>query len=691
MPVFERAAPTVCAKNPRPPPTRPRPPPTRPRPSEAVQLRLRGEPPRAGLPGYFHSDPHHVPRVTRISAYSPSQGRLHGNAGEPGPNGLSNCCFVQRISATHRRVEGPSFKTHCGKPVSPSHSTMDSKEETSDTDSGIILHSGPDSPTSPVKELAVHTRAVRLKHQALEGRLERCLQELKQLCVREAELTGEMPPEYPLQPGETPPRVRHRVGAASGLNNDGVQQGGQDLELVSLEAKLALQQQILQAACKLSLEQNLSRLGRRSRLQQCKHEEEKLKDPQRTRSQHTAQLPVPLPLLESPLPPLQIPKQTPPQTLELQRPAQKAGMGYERTPIQNSPWSESSLDQPYQKCRKPHSAGSSCSCSPPVTPSSMPMDPYQRDILPLPPLAPTLGLTLDDGDPHSAPCTPALHQHCLHPQSFRWVRRWLPRHDASDAPDTNVGCARLSRRRASDFAMSPPPYPSSSEDSSSEHSVPSHRGSPCREGSKVPPKPPPPPYGYHLLARQNGPYGDTPRITRHHSNGPQTSRRYSGHQGGVQAPSGSSFCKHPQVQSPPSIRYEGVYPGDLDVAGLYLRIPPPLIHPPPSRFEYWQEEGLPRQVPRAPPLHVWLARGPSLKEYTLHHGGGQPQGLVCEELHSWRHRSQTHENQPQSLDRLGAEREHQHQAPGRRILLRAPDGTPVQWYEEEDCEIVSQV
>lgn len=45
---------------------------------------------------------------------------------------------------------------------------------------------GPDSPTSPVKDLTTHTRALKLKHQSLEERLELCLLELRKLCVREA-------------------------------------------------------------------------------------------------------------------------------------------------------------------------------------------------------------------------------------------------------------------------------------------------------------------------------------------------------------------------------------------------------------------------------------------------------------------------------------------------------------------------
>lgn len=66
---------------------------------------------------------------------------------------------------------------------------MESKDEVSSTDSGVILQSGPDSPLSPLKELRELrelTHAVRRQQRALEGRLEACVGELKALCLREA-------------------------------------------------------------------------------------------------------------------------------------------------------------------------------------------------------------------------------------------------------------------------------------------------------------------------------------------------------------------------------------------------------------------------------------------------------------------------------------------------------------------------
>lgn len=55
-----------------------------------------------------------------------------------------------------------------------------------DEESVVCVSGGPDSPTSPVKDLTTHTRALKLKHQSLEERLELCLLELRKLCIREA-------------------------------------------------------------------------------------------------------------------------------------------------------------------------------------------------------------------------------------------------------------------------------------------------------------------------------------------------------------------------------------------------------------------------------------------------------------------------------------------------------------------------
>ncbi|KAG5837707.1 hypothetical protein ANANG_G00215420 [Anguilla anguilla] len=571
---------------------------------------------------------------------------------------------------------------------------MDSKEEISDTDSGIILQSGPDSPTSPIKDLTTHTRAMKLKHQALEDRLELCLLELRKLCVREAELTGQLSSDYPLLPGEKPPRIRRRIGAAFKLSDESIWQDGGDPELQSVEAELALQQQIYEAARMLALEEHLSKQQRRSRQQQCKREGRKVKELQeavlRLRLQHGGGATPPLqhtasqrdpgisddsslsdtvaldddvestqsslpasetPVISNPQKPPEDPQLLPPstqlapcQTLVDLRSGEDYGLGLECSPIQNSPWKESSLDQPYQNPRKPQSGCSSRSSSPAMTAVSTPGEPQLGDA-PIPfPLASVKSLPLHHAHSNSAPSTPELHTRRQYSQSFR-----LPNKSSQDS-DQRRGRAQLPRRRLTDFTTTSPQYSplrlgqrnpvylSSSEDSNSEQSLPSYTSSPCREVPVKVAKPCPPPYGYHF--------------SQHNKNG-------GAHHSRPLAFTGPSFYRVSQHQSTPS----------------FYR----------SR----------------------LARAPSLREYPHHPSLGLPRELVSEELKSWHQRSQVCGPRPRSLDRQGAFRlrnvsgrdsplsqQHhfpQQQFPQRRVLQRAPDGTPVQWYVEEDSEIVSQV
>lgn len=124
--------------------------------------------------------------------------------------------------------------------------------------------------------------------------------------INSQELTGTLPSDYPLMPDEKPPQIRRRIGASFKLDEGlihldkqvqvttqivfsvwGNEQKrlpiqnlclSQDSELQALETDLALQLQIYEAARKLSLEENLSKPQKKSRLQQCKREEKKVKN-----------------------------------------------------------------------------------------------------------------------------------------------------------------------------------------------------------------------------------------------------------------------------------------------------------------------------------------------------------------------------------------------------------------------------
>lgn len=221
---------------------------------------------------------------------------------------------------------------------------VESKEEISDTDSGIILHSGeeaavifnykwqsinknvaemltsgwmadhfffsvgPDSPTSPIKDLTTHTRALKLKHQCLEERLELCLLELRKLCIREAvsefeyshniqennnnniqnitfflfflihihfcvffqELTGQLPSDYPLMPDEQPPRVRRRIGASFKLD-EGLIHVDQQVQTTLTVVVILLQSNCSKCCTARQLLFNIITTFLHRRIQSCRH------------------------------------------------------------------------------------------------------------------------------------------------------------------------------------------------------------------------------------------------------------------------------------------------------------------------------------------------------------------------------------------------------------------------------------
>uniref|UniRef100_UPI003AACA367 innate immunity activator protein n=1 Tax=Centroberyx gerrardi TaxID=166262 RepID=UPI003AACA367 len=578
---------------------------------------------------------------------------------------------------------------------------IESKEEISDTDSGIILHSGPDSPTSPVKDLTTHTRALKLKHQSLEDRLELCLLELRKLCIREAELTGKLSSDYPLMPDEKPPQVRRRIGAAFKLDEGLIHQNGENSELQALEADLALQRQIYEAARRLSLEGNLSKPQKKSRLQQCKREERKVKDLQEAVFQHRIKSECSSPRITIPTnqnkdlcmsddsslsdvvaldddvdssgplsPPVlgtscSDPLQLSPRSLQSpQQSSDQVSVEYERSPIQNSPWKESSLDQPYHKASKPLSACSSRSSSPVGTPVCA-----ETRILPSQFIK---SLALRHTHSSSAPSTPELHVRRQYSQSFR-----LPK--SKPAPENNRGRARLPQRRClADFMVHSPEYSprrlyqSSSEDSSSEHSVSSYTSSPSRDGPTEIPKLCPPPYGFHLAA-QNKALSSFP--------GPAAYKNASPGYGRAMA-----------EECPLS-------PQDLDMGNRYLSPPPPVVRNPQQR--QWQDgASSPRRVLKPPPPYTRLVRTPSLKEYPNHATRLMPREIVSEELKSWHQRNQLQKSRSGSVEHQGSYSVKSPTSPhlppykqgsGSVILQRAADGTPVQWFVEEDAEIVSQV
>uniref|UniRef100_A0A8C7E0Y0 Coiled-coil domain containing 120 n=1 Tax=Naja naja TaxID=35670 RepID=A0A8C7E0Y0_NAJNA len=101
------------------------------------------------------------------------------------------------------------------------------------------------------------------KQKSLQQVLSLRLKELRRVCLQEAELTGKLPPEYPLEPGERLWPVRRRTIVASRiapvLKNEGAH--------ASLFQELALQQQVAEAARRLAVAPDLTVDQRRRRRQ----------------------------------------------------------------------------------------------------------------------------------------------------------------------------------------------------------------------------------------------------------------------------------------------------------------------------------------------------------------------------------------------------------------------------------------
>ncbi|XP_053492024.1 FERM domain-containing protein 4B isoform X2 [Ictalurus furcatus] len=122
-----------------------------------------------------------------------------------------------------------------------------------------------DSADSEINEELKKEKLAELKkkEKSLQDLLAQKLTELKKICLREAELTGKLPKEYPLASGEKPPTVRRRVGTAFKLDDHFPYDV--DPQLRNLESRFSLQQKIVEAAKKLASETDLCKTVKRKR------------------------------------------------------------------------------------------------------------------------------------------------------------------------------------------------------------------------------------------------------------------------------------------------------------------------------------------------------------------------------------------------------------------------------------------
>ncbi|KAM9320175.1 innate immunity activator protein [Gastrophryne carolinensis] len=261
---------------------------------------------------------------------------------------------------------------------------MGIQEEPADTEMNYIIEPVTGALSPSCKEL---TQAMRIQQSSLEKKMQSCLDELRRICLREAELTGVLPKDYPLKPGETPPKVRRRVGALFKLDERTIHSCRED-PLGCLERDLALQRQITEAARRLYLEDSLSKQVRHQRKAALRAAEQKLNVLENKLSHERSQENLQIEEISSvsdssslsdvaalgeddSLQRVQVSRPQRPQTLEGLYPLRFENEN-DKSPVQNSPWKESSLDQPYEKNhrRSSNSLSSSSNNSPAITPVS---------------------------------------------------------------------------------------------------------------------------------------------------------------------------------------------------------------------------------------------------------------------------------------------------------------------------------
>ncbi|XP_056357639.1 FERM domain-containing protein 4B isoform X3 [Oenanthe melanoleuca] len=157
--------------------------------------------------------------------------------------------------------------TEMGTPKVSKLVTLEAKNQLIMASNGSLISSG--SQDSEVSEEQKKEKIMELKkkEKLLQEKLLQKVEELKKICLREAELTGKMPKEYPLGAGEEPPQVRRRVGTAFKLD-DNLLPTEEDPTLQDLESNFIIHQKLVEAAKKLASEPDLCKNVKKKRKQE---------------------------------------------------------------------------------------------------------------------------------------------------------------------------------------------------------------------------------------------------------------------------------------------------------------------------------------------------------------------------------------------------------------------------------------
>ncbi|GLV37713.1 stepping stone [Carabus blaptoides fortunei] len=122
------------------------------------------------------------------------------------------------------------------------------EDEVDETQKLAVKMGADNNPSSTSRLVSLQSRK-----QTLEEKIVLKNKELRRLCIQEAELTGVMPAEIPLEPGEVLPAIRRRVGTAFELPQNIINKLCNEEESIpTLEAQIQVQGKIAEAALQLA-------------------------------------------------------------------------------------------------------------------------------------------------------------------------------------------------------------------------------------------------------------------------------------------------------------------------------------------------------------------------------------------------------------------------------------------------------
>uniref|UniRef100_A0A670JGM5 FERM domain containing 4B n=1 Tax=Podarcis muralis TaxID=64176 RepID=A0A670JGM5_PODMU len=157
--------------------------------------------------------------------------------------------------------------TEMGTPKVSKLATLEAKSQLIMASNGSLISSGSQDSEASEEQKKEKILELKKKEKFLQEKLLQKVDELKKICLREAELTGKMPKEYPLGTGEKPPQVRRRVGTAFKLDGN-LLPSEEDPALQNLESNFFIQQKMVEAVKKLSSEPDLCKNVKKKRKQE---------------------------------------------------------------------------------------------------------------------------------------------------------------------------------------------------------------------------------------------------------------------------------------------------------------------------------------------------------------------------------------------------------------------------------------